>query len=310
MSRRTAILTGLGGVAAGAVGARIGESSSTSSNYDDIIDERGFEGNWAEAALKSFVPPGESDPYFIFASGGHSGQMYVIGVPSMRLLKTIPVFTREAWTGYGFGADQSEAVLTEGSDPAKSNMLGWGDTHHPALSETGGDYDGRWCYINDRANGRIAMIDLRDFKTKQIVDVPNLGTSHGGCFITPNSDYVHISSMTPYPYLAPGGYAPLSDYKEMLPRRLHLDGHRPRDRPDGSGAQLPDRAPARTPRTSPTPASWSATASGSSTPTTPRWPSVAPSRTRRTRSSRRRSPTTTTSSTSSTGRRPSGGRGR
>ena len=216
VSRRTAILTGLGGVAAGAVGARIGDSSSTSSNFDDIIADRGFEGNWAESALKSFVPPGEMDPYFIFASGGHSGQMYVIGVPSMRLLKTIPVFTREAWTGYGFGADQSEAVLTAGSDPAKSNMLGWGDTHHPALSETGGDYDGRWCYINDRANGRIAMIDLRDFKTKQIVDVPNLGTSHGGCFITPDSDYVHISSMTPIPYLAPGGFAPLSDYKEFF----------------------------------------------------------------------------------------------
>ncbi len=214
VSRRTAIGLMAGGVAVGAVGSRVGLSSSTSGNYDNIIDARGFTGNWAEGALKTFVPPGEFDPYFIFASGGHSGQMFVIGAPSMRLLKVIPVFTRDAWQGYGFGSDQSEKVLNEGSDPAKSNLLGWGDTHHPALSETNGDYDGRWLYINDRANGRIAMIDLADFKTKQIIDLPNLGTSHGGCFVTPNSEYVHISSMTPAPYLAPDNYAPLSDYKK------------------------------------------------------------------------------------------------
>lgn len=220
ISRRAAV----GGIAggaivgaiAGAVGANLGTSGSTGGKLDDVISARGFKGDWAPQALKSFVPPGDYDPYFMFSSGGHSGQVYVIGVPSMRLLKVIPVFTREAWTGYGFGADQGEKVLTEGSDPAKSNLLGWGDTHHPALSETKGDYDGRWLYINDRANGRIGMVDLRDFKTKQIIDLPNLGTSHGGCFVTPNSEYVHISSMTPKPYLAPGGYAPLSDYKKYF----------------------------------------------------------------------------------------------
>ncbi len=106
------------------------------------------------------------------SSGGHSGQVFVFGVPSMRLLKVIPVFTPDAWQGYGYGSDQGNVVLGEGSDPAKSNPLAWGDTHHPALSETEGDYDGRFLYINDRANGRIGMVDLRDFKTKQIYDVP------------------------------------------------------------------------------------------------------------------------------------------
>lgn len=214
VSRRAALGMMAGGVAVGAVGSRFGAGSSTGGNYDNIVDTRGYKGNWAEGALKTFVPPGEFDPYFIFASGGHSGQVFVIGAPSMRLLKVIPVFTRDAWQGYGFGSDQSEKVLNEGSDPAKSNLLGWGDTHHPALSETNGDYDGRWLYINDRANGRIAMIDLTDFKTKQIIDLPNLGSSHGGCFVTPDSDYVHISSMTPSPFLAPGGYAALSDFKK------------------------------------------------------------------------------------------------
>jgi nitrous-oxide reductase len=74
-------------------------------------------------------------------------------------------------------------------------------------------YDGRFMYINDRANGRIGMIDLRDFKTKQILDIPNLQTSHGGCFATPNTEYVHISSMTPCP-VTESGYAPLSRDQE------------------------------------------------------------------------------------------------
>ena len=76
-----------------------------------------------------------------------------------------------------------------GSTTTSKKMLGnltWGDVHHPALSETNGDYDGRWLFVNDM-NGRIARIDLRDFKTKQIigpdperVGQPRLGVRHAG----------------------------------------------------------------------------------------------------------------------------------
>ena len=42
----------------------------------------------------------------------------------------------------------------------------WGDTHHPVLSQTDGRYDGKhWLWINDKANGRVASIDLRTFET-------------------------------------------------------------------------------------------------------------------------------------------------
>ena len=44
------------------------------------------------AALKTYMPTGVHDDYMIFASGGHSGQVEVIGVPSMRLLKVIGVW--------------------------------------------------------------------------------------------------------------------------------------------------------------------------------------------------------------------------
>jgi nitrous-oxide reductase len=145
----------------------------------------------------------------LFASGGHSGQVHVIGVPSMRLLKTIAVFTPQPWQGYGYGADWSEKALSSnGHENGNGNgngdpnghsrdALRWGDSHHPALSETDGTYDGRWLYINDRAHGRIGMVDLGDFRTKQVLQVPNLMTSHGGIFATPDTRYVHIASKVP-----------------------------------------------------------------------------------------------------------------
>jgi nitrous-oxide reductase len=173
-----------------------GNSSATVAPGDlmSIASARGLSPEDASRALRTFVAPGKKDDYFIFASGGHSGQIHVIGAPSMRLLKTIAVFTPEPWQGYGYGADWSENALAGG---AGKEGLRWGDSHHPALSETNGDYDGRWIYINDRASGRIAMVDLNDFRTKQILRVPNIQTSHGGIFTTPDSKYVHISSKVP-----------------------------------------------------------------------------------------------------------------
>ena len=47
-----------------------------------------------DAASKTYVKPGEYDKYYAFFSGGHSGQVYVYGIPSCRYLTTIPVFTK------------------------------------------------------------------------------------------------------------------------------------------------------------------------------------------------------------------------
>ena len=163
----------------------------------------------AQAAMKVYVAPGDLDEYYLFASGGHSGQMYVYGLPSGRHLSTIPVFTPYPATGYGFD-DESKKMLGE---------LTWGDAHHPALSETNGDYDGRWLFINDM-NGRIARIDLRDFKTKQIIGpVPNVSGNHGSSFVTPNTEYSVMASRFSIPI--PKGTAVevakyATDYKGVL----------------------------------------------------------------------------------------------
>ncbi len=208
----------LGGVfAAGACGDDDGgngdgNGNGVSSDLDDIAAARGLTPEDMKHALQQFVPPGEYDDYVMFASGGHSGQVFVIGMPSMRILKVIAAFTPEPWQGYGYGADWGDTVLAGGNPEGVE--LTWGDTHHPALSETAGDYDGRWLYVNDRANGRVAMVDLQDMRTKQVLAIPNIQTSHGGLFVTPDSEYAMITSKFPMPW-PPGTYAGSDEYADV-----------------------------------------------------------------------------------------------
>lgn len=189
------------------------EEAAPSSLSDDaaaIAQERGLTPDDITAALKTYVPTGVHDEYVMFASGGHSGQVFVIGMPSMRMLKTIGVFTPEPWQGWGYGAESTMEVLAQGNVGDKE--LTWGDTHHPALSETGGDYDGQFLFINDKANARLATIDLRDFETKQIVKNPIAVSDHGGSMVTPNTDWIIEGGQ----YAAPLGweYSSLDNYAE------------------------------------------------------------------------------------------------
>jgi nitrous-oxide reductase len=159
------------------------------------------------AALKTYTPTGVHDEYLMFASGGHSGQVLVVGLPSMRLLKVIAVFTPEPWQGYGYG-DQTNALLASGNRDGQE--LAWADTHHPALSETSGDYDGKYLFIGDKANARLAVIDLHDFVTKQIVASRLIESDHGAAFVTPDTEYV--IEPTQYPAPLGGGFAPIEEY--------------------------------------------------------------------------------------------------
>jgi len=153
------------------------------------------------AAQKVYVKPGEHDAYYAFLSGGHSGNVYVYGIPSCRHITTIPVFTPEPAVGYG-NDEESKAML---------GGFTWGDAHHPGLSETDGDYDGRWLFINDMPNARIARIDLKDFKTRQIFGpIPNVSAAHACPFPTPNTEYVFAASRFSVP--VPNRYVHVEDY--------------------------------------------------------------------------------------------------
>ena len=179
------------------------------SNLQKVMKERGLTEKDVLAAAKTYTPTGGRDEYIVCSSGGQSGQIIFYGIPSMRILKYVAVFTPEPWQGYGFD-DESKAVLAQGRINGKDIV--YGDTHHPAFSETDGDYDGKYVFINDKANPRIAVIDLHDFETKQIVVSPFFKSSHGGCFVTPNTEYIMEAAQYAAPFSS--DFVPLNDFNE------------------------------------------------------------------------------------------------
>ena len=126
----------------------------------------------------------------------------------MRIYKYIAVFTPEPWQGYGY-EEESKKVLEGGK--INGRAMTWGDSHHPAFTEKNGEYTGDYLFINDKANPRLAVIDLKTFETVQIVSNPVIKSEHGGAFVTPNSEYVLEASQ----YAAPldRNYHPLEAFE-------------------------------------------------------------------------------------------------
>ena len=180
------------------------------SDLERVMKERNLSEKDVLAAAKTYQPTGRKDDYMVFSSGGQSGQVLVYGVPSMRIYKYIGVFTPEPWQGYGFD-EESKAVLRSGAINGKE--INWGDTHHPNFSEKNGEYVGDYLFINDKANPRIAVINLSDFETTQIVVNPVIKSDHGGSFVTPNTEYVIETSQ----YAAPfdNDWHPIEEYQAV-----------------------------------------------------------------------------------------------
>jgi nitrous-oxide reductase len=198
-------------VAAGALLCFGGTAAFAAESLEDVMKRRNLSQKDVLAAAKTYVPTGGRDEFLVFSSGGQSGQIIVYGAPSMRILKYVAVFTPEPWQGYGYD-EESKKVLAQGQIDGRNPN--WGDTHHPALSETGGKPDGEFLFINDKANPRIAVVSLKDFETRQIVTNPIMQSEHGGAFVTPNSDYVIEAAQ--YPGVLGRGYAPLSEFNEKF----------------------------------------------------------------------------------------------
>lgn len=118
------------------------------------------------------VAPGELDEYYGFWSGGHSGEVRIIGLPSMRELMRIPVFNLDSATGWGITNESKEVLGSE-----KPFLVG--DSHHPHMSMTDGRYDGKYIFINDKANSRVARIRCDIMKTDKITTIPNVQAIHG-----------------------------------------------------------------------------------------------------------------------------------
>lgn len=163
-------------------------------------------GDFSDAASKVYVAPGTHDEFYAFMSGGFNGQVSVYGLPSGRLFKVISVFSQNPETGYGYSEETKPMLNTS------FGMVPWGDAHHPVLSKTNGEQDGRWLFINENNTPRVARIDLKTFETAEIIEIPNSGGNHGSPFITENTEYVVASTRFSVP--VPQKDVSISSYKE------------------------------------------------------------------------------------------------
>lgn len=159
------------------------------------------------AAEKSYVAPGKYDEFYNFVSGGFSGQMSVYGIPSGRLLRVIPVFSVDPEKGYGYGEETKSMLNTS------HGFVPWDDLHHTELSQTNGEIDGRWVFGNGNNTPRIARIDLKTFRTAEIIELPNSAGNHSSPFITENTEYVVAGTRFSVP-IGDNTDVPISSYKE------------------------------------------------------------------------------------------------
>ena len=122
------------------------------------------------------VHPGVLDAYYGISSGGHSGEVRVLGLPSGRELKRIPVFNYDCLVGWGI-TNESKAII--GTKRDGSLNFTTGDTHHVHMSYKDGTYDGKYCFVNDKMNGRLARVRLDTMECDKITQLPNVQGFHG-----------------------------------------------------------------------------------------------------------------------------------
>ncbi|MDL2357513.1 MAG: TAT-dependent nitrous-oxide reductase, partial [Pseudomonadota bacterium] len=122
------------------------------------------------------IAPGQLDEYYAFTSAGHGGEMRVLGLPSGRTLKRIPVFNTDCMVGWGI-TNESRAVI--GTKPDGSLHYTTGDTHHVHGSYKDGTYDSRWLFTNDKINSRLARIRMDTMECDKITQLPNVMGFHG-----------------------------------------------------------------------------------------------------------------------------------
>ncbi len=160
-----------------------------------------------DAASKVYVAPGQYDQFYNFVSGGFSGQLSVYGLPSGRLLRVIPVFSVDPEKGWGFSEETKPMLNTS------HGFVPWDDLHHVEMSMNNGVADGKWVFVNGNNTPRLARIDLRTFRTAEIIELPNSGGNHSSPFGTENSEYIVASTRFSVPEDA-NSDVPIESYKE------------------------------------------------------------------------------------------------
>ncbi len=162
----------------------------------------------ADAAQKTYVPPGKYDEFYDFVSGGFSGQLSVYGLPSGRLLRVIPVFSVDPEKGWGYSEETKPMLNTS------HGFVPWDDYHHVEMSQTNGELDGKWVFGNANNTPRVARVDLKTFRTVEIIELPNSAGNHSSPFTTENSEYVVAGTRFSVPPDDVNGDVPIASYKQ------------------------------------------------------------------------------------------------
>lgn len=171
-----------------------------SKNTKDIVS--------GDAAAKSYVAPGKYDEFYNFVSGGFSGQMSVYGLPSGRLFRVIPVFSVDPEKGYGYSEETKPMLNTS------HGFVPWDDLHHIEMSLTAGEINGKWVFANGNNTPRLARVDLKTFRTAEIIELPNSGGNHSSPFGTENSEYIVAGTRFSVPPDDVNGDVPIDTYKD------------------------------------------------------------------------------------------------
>lgn len=169
--------------------------------------------NTNDVAQSVYVPPGQHDEAYGFLSGGFNGQISVIGIPSGRVLRIVPVFSQFPENGYGYSEETKDMLKTT------HGHIPWDDSHHPKLSRTDGMADGKYLFINANNTPRVAKVDLSTFETTEILEIPNSAGNHCSPYPTNNNEYIVAGTRFSVPIdMENGGISDVSldTYKEKF----------------------------------------------------------------------------------------------